>query len=406
MILDQRPQAPLPALRPEEKRIRPRPEPAPRRVARREGDAAVREGGFFFEVGAEAGAFQCQGEGAEGAGEEGEDFCDGGRGEEEGVEGVEDALVGGVSVWGGLGASRPGVGLGVWWQGALVGTYVGGVDVRPGDVRVEVDGGVRKREGEGEEAEALGAVAEGGEGEVGGGGGEVAEAVGGVEAGQDVVGEEGEDVGGGWFGVVVGDVGEGVVQGDEEGVVLGGGGVEELYDFVVVVDEGGEAGGVRAGFEDLVNGFVGVVVVVAVMAVVTVVVVVLVIVVGVQDVEFLLLLSGCYGTHESIPVQQSVPRVRGGGHVMLIGLSGRPQDNLIDVVRGSFWSHQGSSETRREDQESLHVDGTQWLGRGWTRKTNIQGRDQTVSLGGDRTPAEIFREHGKAMRRFHLKHAI
>lgn len=229
----------------------------------------------------------------------------------------------------------------------------------------------------------------------------MAEAVVWVEAREDVVGQEGTDVRGRWFGVVMGDVGKGLVRGDEEGVVLGGGGVEEFDDFVVAVDEGGEAGGVRAGFEDLVDGFVRVVVVVAVVAVagvfaVTVVIMVLVVVVGVEDVEFLLLLGGCYGTHESIPVEQSVPCVH-GGDIMLVGLRGRPEDNLINVVRGRFRSHQGRSEARREDQESLHLDGAQWLGRGWTRKTNIQGRDSTMSLGGDRTQTEISGENGKTM---------
>lgn len=237
----------------------------------------------------------------------------------------------------------------------------------------------------------------------------MAEAVVWVEAREDVVGQEGADVRGRWFGVVMGDVGKGLVRGDEEGVVLGGGGVEEFDDFVVVVDEGGEAGGVRAGFEDLVDGFVRVVVVVAVVAVagvfvvavvvvVTAVIMVLVVVVGVEDVEFLLLLGGCYGTHESIPVKQSVPCVH-GGDIMLVGLRGRPEDNLINVVRGRFRSHQGSSEARREDQESLHLDGAQWLGRGWTRKTNIQGRDSTMSLGGDRTQTEISGENDQTMHR-------
>lgn len=197
----------------------------------------------------------------------------------------------------------------------------------------------------------------------------MAEAVVWVEAREDVVGQEGADVRGRWFGVAMGDVGKGLVRGDEEGVVLGGGGVEEFDDFVVVVDEGGEAGGVRAGFEDLVDGFVRVVVVIAVVAVagvfvvavvvvVTVVIMVLVVVVGVEDVDFLLLLGGCYGTHESIPVEQSVPCVH-GGDIMLVGLRGRPEDNLINVVGGRFRSHQGSSEARREDQESLHLDGAQ-----------------------------------------------
>jgi hypothetical protein len=233
--------------------------------------------------------------------------------------------------------------------------------------------------------------------------------------------------------VVRGDVGEGAVRGEEEGVVLGGGGVEELDDVGVVVDEGGEAGGVRAGFEDLVDGFARVVVVVtvvavagvlvvAVVAVVAIVMVVVsivvfvitviimmlvVIVVGVEDGKFLLLLSGCYGTHESIPVQQSVPRVHGRGYIMLVGLPGRPKDNLIDFPRGSFRSHQGGSEARREDQESLHlVDGTGLAGGRLCRKTNIQERDKTTSLGGDRTQTQIFREHDEPIRRFYLQHAI
>lgn len=92
MILHQRLQALLPALRPKQKRIRPRSETPPRRVARREGCSSVREGGVFLELGAEPGALEREGERAECAGEEGEDFCDGGRREEEGVEGVDYAL--------------------------------------------------------------------------------------------------------------------------------------------------------------------------------------------------------------------------------------------------------------------------------------------------------------------------
>lgn len=113
MILHQRLQTLLPALRPEKERIRPRPEPPPRGVAWREGDAAVREGGVVLgEGGAEAGALEREGERAECAGEEGEDFGYGGRREEEGVEGVEDALRGGgvlvfgrqeMAAWGGKG---------------------------------------------------------------------------------------------------------------------------------------------------------------------------------------------------------------------------------------------------------------------------------------------------------------
>ena len=238
-------------------------------------------------------------------------------------------------------------------------------------------------------------VAEGGEGEVRGGGGEAPEAVGGVVAREDVVGEEGEDVGGGGAMGVGGDVGEGVVRGEEEGEVGGGGGVEEFDDFGVVVDEGGEAGGFRGGFEDLVDGYVPEVVVVAVVAVagvlvVAIMILVLVVIVrGVEDGGFLLVLSGCYGTHESIPVQQSVPRVHGRGYIMLIGWPGRPKDNLIDFASGSFRSHQGSSEARRENQESLHlVDGTGLAGGGFRvgKQTFRGGTEQYLLVVTEHKP--------------------
>lgn len=56
----------------------------------------MRKGGVVLgEGGAEAGTLEREGERAECAGEEGKELCDGGRREEEGVEGVEDALKGG-----------------------------------------------------------------------------------------------------------------------------------------------------------------------------------------------------------------------------------------------------------------------------------------------------------------------
>lgn len=78
----------------------------------------MREGGVVLgEGGAEAGALEREGERAECAGEEGEDFGYGGRREEEGVEGVEDALRGGgggVSVFGRQEMAAWG-GRGVWY---------------------------------------------------------------------------------------------------------------------------------------------------------------------------------------------------------------------------------------------------------------------------------------------------
>jgi len=150
----------------------------------------------------------------------------------------------------------------------------------------------------------------------------VAEVVRAVETGKDVVEEVGKGRG------VVGV--EGVVGREEEGVVGGLRGVKKVDDVGVVVDEGGEVGGVRTGFEDLVNGFVGVVVVivagvlviavvvmvvimvlmVALMMLVVSIMVIVVVVVGIEDGQFLPLLSGGYGTHKSIPVKQSIPRVR------------------------------------------------------------------------------------------------
>lgn len=40
------------------------------------------------------------------------------------------------------------------------GTYIGGVDVRPGDVRVEVNGSMRKRQRQRKKAKPLGTITE------------------------------------------------------------------------------------------------------------------------------------------------------------------------------------------------------------------------------------------------------
>jgi len=181
------------------------------------------------ELGAEAGPLEGEGQRAEGPGEEGEDLARGRGRDHEGVDDVDEA--------------------------------VGGAEGGRVEVGAEVDGGLGEGEGRRRQADALGALVEGREGEVGAGGVEAREAVRGEDAGEDVVLEEGEEEFFGRLGVVRGDAGEGEIRGEEEGVVPVLGGVEEGDDGRVVVDESGEARGVGTGGEEVVDGVVRVVVV-------------------------------------------------------------------------------------------------------------------------------------------------
>ena len=129
------------------------------------------------------------------------------------------------------------------------------------------------------------------------------------------------------------------------------------------------------------------------MGVIRLVGVLVVIVIGVEDVQLLLLFSGKNGANEAISVEQSIPRVHGGRVILLVLVAGRPKDNLTIFPSGSLWSHQGSGEAGgREDQKSLHVDGT-CLGRGCLE--NKHTRERRCLSMASQEKLEIFYEENK-----------
>lgn len=130
---------------------------------------------------------------------------------------------------------------------------VGAEDVDCHDAGVEVHGEAPQADLGGE---ALRVVAEGGLAVEGWDGAGYEHAAGGVEVGGDVVGEDCLQEFFGWFGCVLGDLGEGVVGRCEDSIV-GGGAVQGFYEVRVVGDEGGELCCVLRGGDQLVDGLVG-----------------------------------------------------------------------------------------------------------------------------------------------------